>query len=249
MSVTGTTADLLRRVGGKKRPHTSAIIVAAGSSTRMGGGVSKQFLEVAGIPVLARTLLAFENTKQIDEIVVVARPGDLSDVSALAEKWHITKLAAVVAGGDTRAMSAKNGFLHVHHATKFVAVHDGARCLITPAQIEKVCRAAYRHKAATAAATVSDTVKTATSRGFVAKTVDRKTVYLATTPQIFSANLYRAALETVKGIELLTDDNQLMEKLPYPVKLVDCGKENIKITEPRDIRLAEFILKERESVT
>ena len=76
---------------------------------------------------------------------------------------------------------------------------------------------------------------------------DRKTVYLATTPQIFSANLYRAALESVKGIELLTDDNQLMEKLPYPVKLVDCDKENMKITEPRDIRMAEFILGEREA--
>ena len=199
------------------------------------------------MPVLARTLVAFEATREIDEIVVVARSEDLATVSALADTWHVTKLAAVVAGGDTRANSVKNGFLHVHHAAKFVAIHDGARCLITPANIEKVCRAAYRYKAASAAQTVSDTVKTATARGFIAKTVDRKTVYLATTPQIFSANLYRAALESVKGIELLTDDNQLMEKLPYPVKLVDCGKENMKITEPRDIRMAEFILGEREA--
>ncbi len=246
MSVFGKTADALRRISGKKHPRTSAIIVAAGASLRMGGGISKQFMEVAGMPVLARTLVAFENTKEIDEIVVVARGEELSAVSALADTWHITKLAAVVAGGDTRAKSVKNGFLHVHHATKFVAIHDGARCLVTPADIERVCRAAYRYKAATAAQTVSDTVKIATARGFIAKTVDRNTVYLATTPQIFSANLYRAALESVKGIELLTDDNQLMEKLPYPVKLVDCGKENIKITEPRDIRMAEFILGERE---
>ena len=246
MSKVGKAADLLRLAGGKKRPRTSAIIVAAGASTRMGSTGSKQFLEVAGIPVLARTLLAFEKTKEIDEIVVVARQSELALVGELAAKWSISKLAAVVAGGDTRAASVKNGFLHVHHAAKFVAIHDGARCLITPEMIEKVCRIAYRHKAATAAYSVFDTVKTATKRGFIAKTVDRRTVYLATTPQIFSTNLYRAALETVKDADLLTDDNQLMERLPYPVKLVDCGKDNLKITEPRDMRLAEFILKERE---
>ena len=80
----------------------------------------------------------------------------------------------------------------------------------------------------------------------MAKTIDRKSVFLATTPQVFSANLYRTALATVKVADLLTDDNQLIEQLPHPIKLVDCGKENLKITEPRDIALAEFILKERE---
>ena len=247
MSLAYKSADLLRAARGKKRPHTSAIIVAAGNSTRMGGGVSKQFLLLDGLPVLARTLLAFEGTREIDEIVVVARTEDLGAVSELAAAHGITKLAAVVAGGATRAESVKNGFLHVHHLTKFVAIHDGARCLVTPDMIERVLHAARRHKAATAACTVHDTVKVANRRGFIAKTVDRSTVYLATTPQVFSANLYRAALETVKGAELLTDDNQLIEKLPYPVKLVDCGKDNIKITEPRDLGLATFILKERES--
>ncbi|MBE6580560.1 MAG: 2-C-methyl-D-erythritol 4-phosphate cytidylyltransferase [Ruminococcaceae bacterium] len=246
MSVAYKTADLLRAARGKKRPHTSAIIVAAGNSTRMGDGVSKQFLTLGGIPVLARTLLAFEATREIDEVVVVARAEDLSAVSDLATANGITKLAAVVAGGATRAESVKNGFLHVHHLTKFVAIHDGARCLVTPDMIERVLHAARRHKAATAACTVHDTVKVASRRGFIAKTVDRSTVYLATTPQVFSANLYRAALETVKDAALLTDDNQLIEKLPYPVKLVDCGKDNIKITEPRDLRLATLILEERE---
>ena len=246
MSVSGKAADILRLTGGKKRPKTAAIIVAAGNSSRMGGEISKQFLEVRGVPVLARTLLAFEQTDVIDEIIVVARSSELALVADLAQKHGITKLAAVVAGADTRAKSVKNGFLHVHHTAKFVAIHDGARCLITPDKIEKVCRAAYRHKAATAAYPVSDTVKTATNRGFIKQTIDRKTVFLATTPQVFSANLYRAALETVKGAELLTDDNQLIEQLPHPIKLVDCGKENLKITKPCDIGLAEFILSERE---
>ena len=246
MSVAGKAADLLRLVGGQKRPKTAAIVVAAGSSTRMGGTVSKQFLELCGVSVLARTLLAFEATDVIDEIVVVARSQDLAAVGTLCEEHGIKKLAAIVAGGDTRAESVKNGFLHVHHTAKFVAIHDGARCLVTPDMIERVCRAAYHHKAATAAYPVTDTVKIATKRGFVAKTVDRNTVFLATTPQVFSANLYRAALETVKGAELLTDDNQLIERLPHPIKLVDCGRENVKITEPKDIPLAEFILEQRE---
>ena len=246
MSVAGKAADLLRLVGGQKRPKTAAIVVAAGSSTRMGGTVSKQFLELGGVSVLARTLLAFENTDVINEIVVVARSTDLAAVATLCEKHGIGKLAAVVAGGNTRAESVKNGFLHVHHTAKFVAIHDGARCLVTPDMIDRVCRAAYRHKAATATYPVTDTVKIATNRGFVAKTVDRNTVFLATTPQVFSANLYRAALETVKGAELLTDDNQLIERLPHPIKLVDCGRENVKITEPGDIPLAEFILEQRE---
>lgn len=240
------TADALRTLGGKKRAHTSAVIVAAGSSTRMGGATSKQLLEVGGMPVLARTMLAFENTKQIDEIVVVARQADLNAVGELAARYRVTKLSAVVTGGATRAQSVQNGFMHISQTSKFVAFHDGARCLVTPQMIEKVLRAAYRHKAATATEPVFNTVKTVDDQGFIKKTIDRKTVFLATTPQIFSANLYRAAIETVKDAELFTDDNQMIESLPFPVKTVNCGRENIKITEPLDLRLAECILAERQ---
>ncbi|MBQ9802991.1 MAG: 2-C-methyl-D-erythritol 4-phosphate cytidylyltransferase [Clostridia bacterium] len=241
------TADALRALNGKKRPHTSAVIVAAGGSTRMGGTTSKQLLEVGGIPVLARTMLAFENTKQIDEIVVVARAADLNTVGELAALYRITKLIAVVSGGATRAKSAQNGFMHISNSAKFVVIHDGARCLVTPEMIEKVLRAAYRHKAATAVAPVFDTVKTVDSQGFIKKTVDRKSLMLATTPQVFSTNLYRAAIETVKDTEQFTDDNQMMESLPFPVKTVNCGRENIKITEPLDLLLAECILAERKT--
>ena len=111
--------------------------------------------------------------------------------------------------------------------------------------IEAVCEAAYAHGAATAAAAVTDTVKYATPDGFVESTPDRSRVFLATTPQIFSTALYEKALAQ-ENIDALTDDNQLIERLPYPVKLVDCGKDNIKITEPRDLALATLILKQRE---
>ena len=239
-------ADVVLTLGGKDpSPRTAAIIVAAGSSTRMGTKVSKQFLELDGIPVLAHTLRAFQASRYIDEIVVVAREEDMKAVQCLAVTHGITKFSRVVRGGDTRAASVRRGFRKIHPKTRFVAIHDGARCLITPQQIAKVCRAAYRHHAASAACTVSDTVKTANQRGFIAATVDRDKVFLAQTPQVFHADLYRAALAHVTD-DRITDDNQLMERIKHPVKLVDCGKENIKITTPDDIELAEFILSKRE---
>lgn len=232
----------------KSKLYTTAIIVAAGNSTRMGKGVSKQLLAIGGVPVLVRTLLAFEGADTVKDIIVVTKPDMIAEVLLFAEEYGITKLSAVIPGGATRALSVKNGFHAIDPATKYVAIHDGARCLITPDMIEQVCRAAYRYRAASAVATVSDTVKTATKSGFVASTVDRSTVFLATTPQVFLANLYRAALETVPNADQLTDDNQLIERLPHPIKIVDCGKENIKITTPDDVDLAEFILKKREAI-
>lgn len=232
-------------LGKKSKQRTTAIIVAAGNSTRMGGALSKQLLSICGTPVLVRTLLAFEGADTIKDIIVVTKPQMIAEVLLFAEEYGITKLTAVIPGGATRALSVKNGFAAINPATKYVAIHDGARCLVTPDMIDQVCRAAYRYRAASAVAPVSDTVKTAKG-GFVAGTIDRNSVFLATTPQVFSANLYRAALETVQNADQLTDDNQLIEQLPYPIKLVDCGKENIKITTPDDVDLAEFLLKKRE---
>ena len=193
----------------------------------------------------SRTLLAFESAATVQDIIVVTKPDMIAEVLLFAEEYGITKLTAVIPGGATRALSVKNGFHAIDPATKYVAIHDGARCLVTPDMIERVCHASYRYRAASAVSSVSDTVKTAKG-GFVASTVDRNSVFLATTPQVFSANLYRAALETVQNADQLTDDNQLIEQLPHPIKLVDCGKENIKITTPDDVDLAEFLLKKRE---
>ncbi len=247
MLTLGTIADALRGVGGTDMaPSCAAIIVAAGNSLRMGGTASKQFLTVGGVPVLARTLLAFEASRYTDEIIVVARPEDTEAVWALQRKYGIKKLCTVVAGGANRAESVKNGFMAIGKKIKYVAIHDGARCLVTPAMIKKVMRAAFLHRAATAACAVSDTVKIANRRGFIEKTVDRRRVYLAQTPQIFHADLYRAALSYAEGRDL-TDDNQLFENFHFPVKLVDCGPENLKITHPEDIGRAEDILARRRT--
>ncbi|MBE6703568.1 MAG: 2-C-methyl-D-erythritol 4-phosphate cytidylyltransferase [Ruminococcaceae bacterium] len=246
MAFAELAADLVLMVGGKNpSPRTAAIIVSAGNSSRMGGKISKQFLTLGGKPVLAHTLLAFQNAKQIDEIVVVAKADAIETVWEIAEQYQIKKLTHVTRGGDTRAASVQRGFRKINPKTKFVAIHDGARCLITPEQVGKVCRVAYRHRAATAATAVTDTVKLANRWGFIEKTLNRDRVFLVQTPQVFHADLYRAALASVKETNL-TDDNQLMEKINYTVKLVDFGKDNIKITTPDDIPRAEFILSRRK---
>ena len=247
MSGFDTAADAVRTLAGKDpSPFTSAVIVAAGNSTRMGSKGSKTLLKLHGVPVLARTLLAFEKTPNIAEILVVARAEDVETVYELAEAYGIRKLKLVTHGGATRARSVAAGFAKISPKAKYVAIHDGARCLISPADITKILRAAYRHRAASAATPVTDTVKIANKRGFIESTADRNKVFLVQTPQVFYADLYRAALATLSDIDELTDDNQLMEKLGHPVKLVDVGQDNIKLTHPQDIDKAEFIISKRE---
>ncbi len=241
------TAELLRTVVGKPSKHfTTALIAAAGSSTRMGGATSKQLLEIDGIPVLARTLLAYEQAVTVQEIVLIARREDFDAFKALAEQYKITKLKRITTGGATRQDSVLRGLSVISPKTRFVAIADGARCLITPDQIDRVNVAAYRTQAASAAVPATDTVKLADSKGRATSTPDRSRVWLAQTPQTFSLSLYRAAAYYAKenGVEA-TDDNALLEAVGHPVTLVDCGKENIKITTPSDVYLARAILERR----
>ena len=242
-----TLTDVLRAtIGADMAPATSAVIVAAGSSTRMGKGLSKQLMQLSGVPVLARTIHAFGRSGYIDEIIVVCRPEDMKEIGTFLTRYGIKKPVRLVAGGATRAESVKRGLDAISPKAKFVAIHDGARCLVTPQMIKKVLRAAYLHRAATAACTVCDTVKIATKRGFIERTENRERVWLAQTPQVFDTNLYRAALANVKDTNL-TDDNQLIEAIGYPVKLVDCGADNFKITRPEDLPRAQAVLAARRA--
>ncbi len=243
-------ANLLRTVSGsdKRIRPTSAIIVAAGSSSRMGetGGVTKQHMELLGIPVVVRSLLAFERCELISETVVVARADELAMYDEYKLKYGLTKLSAVVPGGETRQASVLRGFEAISPKADFVAIHDGARCLVTPEIIEQVCLAAYRNRAATAATAVRDTVKLADKHGFIDSTVDRELVWLAQTPQVFYTPLYRAAAyNAVEEDFVATDDNSLVERIQNPVKLVECGRQNIKITTPDDLQTAAQILEGR----
>lgn len=245
--LTRDTAELLRAVAAKPAKHfTSALIAAAGSSTRMGTSKSKQLLDIDGTPVLARTLLAYEHAATVQEIVIVARKEDFDTFRALAEQYKITKLKRITTGGATRQDSVLRGLSVLSPKTRFLAIADGARCLITPEQIDRVNLTAYRTQAASAAVPATDTVKLTDEKGRAISTPDRSRVWLAQTPQTFSLALYRAAAYYAKenGVEA-TDDNALLEAVGHPVTMVDCGKENIKITTPGDIDLARAILARR----
>ena len=236
-------ADVVRAAAGtKKYKPTSAVILAAGSSTRM-NGENKQFIEVAGVPVLARSILAFENAECIDEIVVVTKKELIGDVIGLCEKYGCKKVTAVVPGGNTRGESAWLGFSEISDKSKFVAIHDGARCFISPEMIENVCIDAYNYGAAAAAHKATDSIKVSRERGFISETLDRDLIWQMQTPQVFDCNVYRAAAYTAKeaGFEA-TDDCGLVERLGYKtIKLVECGNRNMKITTPEDIALANAI--------
>ena len=227
--------------------HTGAVILAAGNSTRMGGKINKQLYELCGKPVLAHTLLAYQKCPLIKEIVVVTRPTEFDEVFEIAKKYGIKKLKRITAGGATRQESAKNGLNKLSEEIQYVAIADGARCLTTPWQIAHVCLKAYRHKAASAAHAVADSMKRSTPSGFVTETVDREHLWAVQTPQIFHKALYHAAVFNAERTGFTaTDDNALIEHLGYRIRLVECGYENLKITTKEDLSLAEAILLQRE---
>ena len=245
-------ADLLRSAIGSERKiqPTSAIIAAGGSSSRMGNqdGVTKQHMTLDGLPVIVHTLLAFEKCELINEIIVVAREDEIPRYNEYKKRYGISKLVRTVGGGASRRESVLRGFEAISSKAKFVAIHDGARCLVTPTIIEEVCRAAYRYKAAIAATAVRDTVKIADDKGFISETIDRNLVWLAQTPQVISVPLYTAAAYNPEAQNLeATDDAMLIESIENPVRLIECGRENIKITTPDDLTLAEHILKTRQT--
>ena len=222
--------------------HTSAVILAAGTSTRM-GNQNKQFCILNGKPVLAHTLLAYEKCPLIREIIVVARPCDFEKIAKIKKKYGITKLTDLVIGGETRQESARLGMEKLCPDARFVAIADGARCLTTPAQITKVCLCAYRQMAACAAHKVTDTLKRATVLGNVLESVDRENLWQMQTPQVFHTALYQAALVKAKDENItVTDDASLIQVLGYRVHLVECGLGNIKITVPEDLNMAKAIL-------
>ena len=230
------------------RHFNSVIIVAAGSGTRMGQDrkQTKQMTDLCGIPVVVRTVVQFEGCPFVREIIVVAREEEVGCYGGFIEKYGFKKLTAVVKGGPTRQLSVLEGFRRISADSEYVAVHDGARCLITPAMIESVFRQAAIYGSATAAERSKDTVKIADHSGFISETIDRTYLWHAQTPQIFKTDIYRASayIAQKNGFEV-TDDCMLAENIGFKIKLVDCGYENLKITTTDDFYLAEAILRIR----
>lgn len=231
-----------------KSNRFSAVILAGGSSSRM-GGISKQHCDVLGIPVAARSMLAFERCPECSEIVVVSRASDFALCEGYAEKYGITKYKKTVTGGETRQQSAYNGSLAISKDADYIAIHDAARCLVLPEDVSRVFKEARKHKCASACTPVTDTIKTLGKNGKTATEgqPDRASLFAVQTPQIFLADLYAAAAHSAMEDGFCgTDDCSLVERVGFGCKLVVCSETNLKITRPSDLIIAEALLKRRE---
>lgn len=226
------------------RPFTSAVILAAGSGSRMGMEKTKQIMTICGKTVLLRAVEVFERAACIDSIAVVCREEELEFVKR--ELSVIAKLESIVIGGKTRAESSRRGFMALSNKSGYVLIHDAARCLVTESDIEAVASAAYEYGCATASNSVVDTVKTVDGN-IISGTLDRDSLRTVQTPQAFSCDIYSRAIENAEKFnKTVTDDNMLAEALGEKIYAVSTSDENIKITKPTDLGYAEYIIKRRE---
>ena len=223
-------------------PFCSAVIVAAGDSSRMGLHGTKQLIRLFGVPVLLRTLRAFESAACIDEIVVVCRREDMPEIEPFSRE--IRKVCAIVAGGATRQASVWNGIAAISPHARYIAIQDGARPLIRPDAIRRVVEDACQYGVSVLSTPVKDTVKVGDLDGMVRETPDRQRLRAVQTPQVFRRELYEkaAAYARQTGGDY-TDDCQLAEQAGIPVHLCEGDATNLKITTPDDVIVAEAILR------
>lgn len=228
----------------EQRNTCSAVIVAAGNAQRM--GADKVMLELGCMPVLARTLLAFQNCDAIDEIIVVTRMEKVEEVASLCKKYGVTKAGKVIRGGKTRMESALAGVSEVRSGAKLIAIHDGARPFVTDEVIRRTVDAAAAYMSAVPVIRSTDTLKTIDEDGLIIGSVDREHTVRVQTPQVFNADLIKGALtKAVSDGLTLTDDCSAIEIMGIKTHTVDGDEDNIKLTTPRDIQLGELILKTR----
>ena len=220
-----------------------AIIAAAGAGTRMASNRPKQFLLLAGTPVIFHTLKPFEECEQIHEVIVVLPAEESAGFLSLAGKYGLRKVARVIPGGATRAESVKRGLLAIRSATaEIVAVHDGVRPFVTVNEIDSTIAAARSTGAAILVAPVTDTIKQVSDVSVV-KTLDRDGLRRALTPQCFQYELLRQAYQRADVNDpSLTDESALVEQLGRPVTVVEGSSRNIKITTAVDLAIAEAML-------
>lgn len=230
----------MKKAGGKP---VCVLIAAAGRGSRMNMDVNKQYIEIGGKPILARTVQAFEDCSRVDEIVIVVNPSDIIYCKQeIVDAYGFRKVKTIVAGGDSRQQSVYNGLRQVNEACGIVLIHDGARPFISEESIISSIDAAVEFGGAIVAVPVKDTIKSAGRDGFIEKTFDRSILWSIQTPQTFRYELileaYRNADEV--GFEA-TDDAMLAERMGHSLKLVPGSYYNIKITTSEDLVLAEAI--------
>ena len=221
--------------------YCGAVIVAAGTASRM-GGIDKVMAELDGEPMILRTVRSFQNCDAIKEIVVVTREDLILPIMRLCAGFD--KVRAVVCGGASRQESVGLGMNALSNKVKLVAVQDGARPLITEAVIDRTVRAAHSYGAAAPAVPVKDTIKVVTG-GVVKETPDRAALQAVQTPQVFDFDLLRGALKKANQEgAAVTDDCSAVERLGMSVKIVEGDERNIKVTTPMDLKITKLLLEE-----
>lgn len=226
-----------------KTPHCSAVVLAAGSSTRM--GFDKALFELGGIPVVIRSLQAFDKHELVDEIIVVTKEEKIQTLADLCKSYSLTKVKAVIAGGATRAESSLAGVCAVSKKAEYIAIHDAARPLVTEKVITDALYGARDYHAAIPVIPSTDTLRIFED-GFITGSIDRSIVARIQTPQIFDADLIKGALSYAvkKGLPI-TDDSSAVDYTGFRNRVTQGDPNNIKLTTREDIILAEAILKER----
>lgn len=223
--------------------YCGAVIVAAGSASRM-GGIDKVMAPLGGEPMILRTVRAFEDCGAVKEIVIVTRQDLMGPIAELCSGF--TKIRSVVQGGSSRQESVKLGLLAFSKEVRLAAVHDGARPLVSGELIDKVIRAAHSYGAAAPAIPVKDTIKIFEG-GFIAATPDRSTLRAVQTPQVMDRDLLLGALEKAEQEgTALTDDCSAVEHIGMRVRLVEGEERNLKVTTPLDLKIAELLLEEKK---
>ena len=224
-----------------KLKYCGAVIVAAGSASRM-GGIDKVMAELDGEPMVVKSVRAFQECDAIQEIVVVTRPDLIVPIRDLCSGFH--KVTAVIAGGKDRPESVSRGLGALSQKVKLAAVHDGARPLISWQVIDRTVRAANTYGAAAPAIPVKDTIKVVQG-GIVKETPERKHLYAVQTPQVFDLDLLRGALKKAAEDKAeITDDCSAVERLGMSVKIVEGDERNLKITTPIDLTIAKMLMEE-----
>lgn len=226
----------------------SAIVVAGGKGKRMGKQISKQYLKICGIEIIAITLSKFEKCKCIDNVVLVVPEQDVEFCNEkIIKKYGFKKVIKVVKGGDERQDSVYNGLLNIPKDTDIVVIHDGVRPFVSSDIIEKSIEEAEIYGACGAAVAVKDTIKIADENRFVKTTPERKNMFAIQTPQSFKYDVILNAHETAKKSgKIYTDDTKLVEEMGLKVKLFEGSYSNIKITTPEDLYIGEYLYKMEE---
>lgn len=232
----------------KRNPQTdicSVVVVAAGSARRM-EGIDKVMAPLGDVPILVRTLRVFQQSPDVHEIVIVTREDLLEEICEVCKAYRLDKVAATVVGGAERVLSVQAGLNQVRRDAQLIAIHDGARPFLSQAVLDAVLRQARQSGAAAPAIAVNDTIKRVDGAELIVETVDRSCLRAVQTPQVFQADLIRAAIQkAVEDHAPVTDDCSAVERLGIGVVLTPGDRENIKVTTPFDMVLGQAILDAR----